>query len=77
MTKAKKHQGIVLKNLLSENKPVLAPGVFSPLVAMMAEKKGFKVKIIEESPGDEAGIKSSTLMFTGDYATIGLMNMFM
>ena len=33
-----------------------------------AEKKGFKVKIIEESPGDEAGIKSSTLMFTGDYA---------
>ncbi len=33
-----------------------------------AEKKGFKVKIIEESPGDEAGVKSSTLMFTGDYA---------
>ena len=33
-----------------------------------AEKKGFKVKIIEESPGEEAGIKSSTLMFTGDYA---------
>ncbi len=33
-----------------------------------AEKKGFKVKIIEESPGDEAGIKSSTLMFLGDYA---------
>ncbi len=33
-----------------------------------AEKKGFKVKIIEESPGDEAGIKSSTLMLTGDYA---------
>ena len=33
-----------------------------------AEKKGFNVKIIEESPGDEAGIKSSTLMLTGDYA---------
>ncbi len=33
-----------------------------------AEKKGFKVKIIEESPGDEAGIKSSTIMFIGDYA---------
>ena len=33
-----------------------------------AEKKGFKVKIIEESPGDEAGIKSSTLMLVGDYA---------
>ena len=33
-----------------------------------AEKKGFNVKIIEESPGDEAGIKSTTLMFIGDYA---------
>ena len=33
-----------------------------------AEKKGFKVKIIEESPGEEAGIKSSTLMFIGNYA---------
>ena len=33
-----------------------------------AEKKGFKVKIIEESPAEEAGIKSSTLMFIGDYA---------
>ena len=33
-----------------------------------AEKKGFKVKIIEESVGEEAGIKSSTLMFIGDYA---------
>ena len=32
------------------------------------KKKGFNVKIIEESPGDEAGIKSSTLMFIGDYA---------
>ena len=32
------------------------------------EKRGFNVKIIEESPGEEAGIKSSTLMFEGDYA---------
>ena len=32
------------------------------------EKKGFNVKIIEESPAEEAGIKSSTLMFEGDYA---------
>ena len=32
------------------------------------EKKGFKVKTIEESAGDEAGIKSTTLMFEGDYA---------
>ncbi len=33
-----------------------------------AEKKGFSVKLIEESYGDEAGIKSSTLKFSGEYA---------
>ncbi len=33
-----------------------------------AEKKGFAVKLIEESFGDEAGIKSSTLKLSGDYA---------
>ncbi len=33
-----------------------------------AEKKGFSVKLIEESFGDEAGIKSSTLKFSGEYA---------
>ena len=33
-----------------------------------AEKKGFSVKLIEESFGDEAGIKSSTLKLSGDYA---------
>ncbi len=32
------------------------------------EKKGFKVKIIEESLGEEAGIKSSTLLLSGEYA---------
>ena len=42
MTKEKEHPGIGLKNLLSDNKHILAPGVFSPLVAMMAEQKGFK-----------------------------------
>ena len=33
-----------------------------------AEKKGFSVKLIEESFGDEAGIKSSTLKFSGQHA---------
>ncbi len=33
-----------------------------------AERKGFKVGIIEESFGDEAGIKSSTLKLKGNYA---------
>ena len=33
-----------------------------------AEKKGFSVKLIEESFGDEAGIKSSTLKLSGEYA---------
>ena len=34
----------------------------------MGRKKGFSVKLIEESFGDEAGIKSSTLKFSGEYA---------
>lgn len=32
------------------------------------ESKGFKVELIEESPGDVAGIKSATIKFEGDYA---------
>ena len=31
-----------LKSLIDNNQYVLTPGVFSPLIAMMAEKKGFK-----------------------------------
>ena len=31
-----------LKSLIDNNEYVLTPGVFSPLIAMMAEKKGFK-----------------------------------
>ena len=42
MINEKIHPGIVLKKLLSNEKHVLAPGVFSPLIGMMAEKKGFK-----------------------------------
>ena len=33
-----------------------------------AERRGFKVKLIDESPGEEAGIKSGTLEISGDNA---------
>jgi len=33
-----------------------------------AEKRGFKAELIEISPGEVAGIKSSTLQIVGDYA---------
>jgi peptide chain release factor 2 len=32
------------------------------------EAKGFKVELMEASPGDVAGIKSATVKFTGEYA---------
>jgi peptide chain release factor 2 len=32
------------------------------------ERKNFKTELMEESPGDVAGIKSATIKFTGDYA---------
>lgn len=32
------------------------------------ERKGFKTELMEESPGDVAGIKSATIKMTGDYA---------
>jgi len=32
------------------------------------ERKGFSVEVLEESPGEIAGIKSATLKVTGDYA---------
>lgn len=33
-----------------------------------AEKRGFKVSVMDLQPGEEAGIKSATLEITGDYA---------
>ncbi|HML24991.1 MAG TPA: PCRF domain-containing protein, partial [Aggregatilinea sp.] len=33
-----------------------------------AERRGFKVDVVDEMPGDEAGIKSVTLAIQGDYA---------
>jgi peptide chain release factor 2 len=32
------------------------------------ERRGFKYEIIDEQPGDEAGIKSATVTVSGDYA---------
>jgi methylisocitrate lyase len=36
------HPGKILSGLIKENKLIMSPGVMSPLVAMLAEKKGFK-----------------------------------
>ncbi|MCJ7485452.1 MAG: peptide chain release factor 2, partial [Candidatus Aminicenantes bacterium] len=33
-----------------------------------AERKGFKVEILDQQPGEEAGLKSATLRIEGDYA---------
>lgn len=33
-----------------------------------AEARGYQVSVVDESPGDEAGIKSATLELRGDYA---------
>jgi peptide chain release factor 2 len=32
------------------------------------ERRGFKRELIDQQPGDEAGLKSATLLVTGDYA---------
>ena len=37
-----------------------------------AERRGFKREVIDYQPGDEAGIKSATIMLVGDYS-YGLM----
>ena len=38
-----------------------------------AERRGFRREVMDYQPGDEAGIKSATLMFSGEYA-FGLMS---
>jgi peptide chain release factor 2 len=38
-----------------------------------SERRGFKREVIDYQPGDEAGIKSATVLFNGDYA-FGLMS---
>ena len=42
-----KHPGKLLRELISNNNYLPTPGVFSPLVAMMAEKKG-EVEVVLE-----------------------------
>ena len=32
------------------------------------ERKGFTTEVVEQSPGDVAGIKGATIQFTGEYA---------
>ncbi len=32
-----------------------------------AERRGFKVEIVDQAPGDEAGVKYATLLIQGDY----------
>ncbi|MCC6800193.1 MAG: peptide chain release factor 2 [Anaerolineae bacterium] len=32
-----------------------------------AERRGFKVEVVDEMPGDEAGVKSATVSIQGDY----------
>ena len=38
-----------------------------------AERRGFGREVVDYQPGEEAGIKSATVLFSGDYA-YGLMN---
>ena len=38
-----------------------------------SERKGFKREVIDHQPGEEAGIKSATILLTGDYV-YGLMS---
>jgi peptide chain release factor 2 len=38
-----------------------------------SERRGFKLDVIDSQPGEEAGIKSATMMLAGDYA-YGLMS---
>lgn len=42
-------------------------GMLLRMYLRWAEKRGFKVDVVAEMPGDEAGIKSATLAIQGDY----------
>ncbi|HEX3053507.1 MAG TPA: peptide chain release factor 2 [Aggregatilineaceae bacterium] len=43
-------------------------GMLLRMFLRWAERRGFKVEIVDEMPGDEAGIKSATVSIQGDYA---------
>jgi peptide chain release factor 2 len=38
------------------------------MIIRFAERKGWKVEVLEETPAEEAGIKGATLEITGDFA---------
>jgi peptide chain release factor 2 len=38
------------------------------MYAKFCEKRGFQIEVLEESPGEVAGLKSATLKVSGDYA---------
>ena len=42
-------------------------GMLLRMYLRWAERRGFKVEIVSEMPGDEAGIKSCTVLIQGDY----------
>jgi peptide chain release factor 2 len=42
-------------------------GMLLRMYLRWAERRGFKVEVMSEMPGDEAGIKSATLSIQGDY----------
>ena len=42
--------------------------MLSRMYLRYCERKGFKVEVLEESPGEVAGIKSASLKVSGDYA---------
>ncbi|KKQ34568.1 MAG: Peptide chain release factor 2 [Microgenomates group bacterium GW2011_GWA2_37_6] len=43
-------------------------GMLNRMYSRYAERKGFGLETIEETPGDEAGLKSVTFLVDGDYA---------
>jgi peptide chain release factor 2 len=42
--------------------------ILQRMILRWAESRGFKVELLDESPGDEAGIKSTLMSIAGDYA---------
>ncbi len=42
-------------------------GMLLRMYSRWAERRGFRVEVVSEMPGDEAGIKSATLSIQGDY----------
>jgi peptide chain release factor 2 len=42
--------------------------ILQRMILRYAERQGWKSEVVEESPAEEAGIKSSTMIITGDFA---------